>query len=219
MLFYKFLIRVINLFMVSAKEERFYDLFVEMAEFANQAAILMVDLVTNYDNLPVKVKAFEDIEHKCDAKVHETMEQLNKSFITPIDREDINLIAKEIDNIVDLIDSTAHRFIMFNITSIKSDALEFAKLIDQCTKELLNVMIELKNIKKSKTLKEKIIEVNRIENLGDALYRKSMTELFSGEKDAVEIIKWKELYQNLENSLDACEDVANLVEGVVMKNV
>lgn len=205
--------------MVSAKEERFYDLFVETAEYASKSAKLMVDLVTNYNNIPEKVKAFEDVEHKCDAKVHEIMAQLNKSFITPIDREDINLIAKVLDNIVDEIESTAHRFVMFNVTAMRSDVLDFANTIVECTGELLNVMIELKNMKKSKTLIKKIIEVNRIENVGDALYRKAMTDLFRDEKDAIEVIKWKEIYQYMEHTLDACEDVANIVEGVVMKNV
>lgn len=206
------------MFTVSSKEERFYDLFVETVEYATASAELMVDLVTNYENVDEKVKAFEDIEHKCDAKVHEIMAQLNKSFITPIDREDIDLIAKSLDNIVDEMESTVHRFIMFNVSAIRPDVSDFAKLIVECTKELLNVMVELKKMKKSKTLKDKIIEVNRIENVGDTLFRKAMTNLFKSEKDAIEVIKWKEIYEYMEHTLDACEDVANLVEGVVMKN-
>ena len=150
---------------------------------------------------------------------HEIMAQLNKSFITPIDREDINLIARVLDNIVDEIESTAHRFLMFNVTTIRDDVLEIASAIVEGTNELLNVMLELKNMKKSKNLIDKIIEVNRIENVGDTLYRKAMTNLFQSEKDAIEVIKWKEIYQYMEHTLDACEDVANIVEGVVMKNV
>ena len=205
--------------MVSAKEERFYDLFIETMEYATQSADLMVDLVENFENVEEKVKKFEEIEHKCDAKVHEIMAQLNQSFITPIDREDIDLIAKMLDNIVDEIESTVHRFIMFNVQSMRDGILDFAHLIVDCTKELSNVMVELKRMKKSKTLKAKIIEVNRIENVGDALFRKIMMELFRSEKDAIEVLKWKEIYEYMEHTLDACEDVANIVEGVVMKNV
>jgi uncharacterized protein Yka (UPF0111/DUF47 family) len=107
---------------------------------------------------------------------------------------------------------------MFNVKDIKEEAITLATLNVKCTKELNDVMIELKNMKKSTSLKGKVIEINRIENEGDDIYRNAIAKLFVTEKDPVEIIKWKEIYEYLENTLDACEDVANIVEGVVMKH-
>jgi predicted phosphate transport protein (TIGR00153 family) len=206
------------MFRITRKEEIFFDLFVNTTEGTCQAAKMLDDLMNNFVDVTEKTKKIEEMEHQCDLHVHEIFEQLNKSFITPIDREDIHLIAKELDNITDAIESTAHRFIMLNVQSIPEDAKKLAKLTVDCTQELKNVMAELKNMKKSTILREKIIEVNRIENIGDNIFRSAMTNLFATEKDPMEVIKWKEIYEFLENTLDACEDVANIAEGVIMKN-
>ena len=206
------------MFRIASKEGLFFDLFIETADSACQTAVMLEELMNNYSNVNGKVSAIEEMEHTCDLHVHKMMERLNKSFITPIDREDIYLIAKELDNITDAIEAVAHRFQMLNISSIKEDAKKLANLIVKCTSELKGVMIELKNMKKSKILSNKIIEVNRIENEGDAIFRSSITKLFSGGTSSLDLIKWKEIYEYLENTLDACEDVANIVEGVVMKH-
>ncbi|MCX7711205.1 MAG: DUF47 family protein [Clostridia bacterium] len=206
------------MFRITRKEEIFFDLFVETSENSCKAAKMLEELMRNYTRVNDKIQAIEDCEHECDQQVHKILEQLNKSFITPIDREDIYLIAKELDNITDDIESTAHRFTMFNVQSITEDAKKMAALIVKCTEELKGVMQELKNMKTSKLLRERIIEVNRIEDEGDTIFRDAITKLFIKETDAVEVIKWKEIYEYLENTLDACEDVANIVEGVVMKH-
>lgn len=206
------------MFRITAKEGIFFDLFAATAVDTCKAAKLLEDLMTDYENVDEKIAALEEIEHKCDGHVHKMLEHLNRSFITPIDREDIFEIAKELDNITDAIESTAHRFRMFNVKSIKEDAITVAKLITQCTEELAFVMSELKKLKTSKTLREKIIEINRIENVGDDIFRNAIKKLFLCEQDALEVIKWKEIYEYLENTLDACEDVANIVEGVAMRN-
>jgi len=206
------------MFRITAKEGIFFNLFVSTAEDTCKAAKQLEELMTNYVNVDEKIGALEEIEHRCDGHVHKMLEHLNRSFITPIDREDIFEIAKELDNITDAIESTGHRFRMFNVKSIKEDAITLAKLITQCTEVLASVMSELKKMKTSKTLKDKIIEVNRIENVGDDIFRSAMQRLFVSEHDAIEVIKWKEIYEYLENTLDACEDVANIVEGVAMKN-
>ncbi|SHH84317.1 hypothetical protein SAMN02745823_01147 [Sporobacter termitidis DSM 10068] len=206
------------MFRVTRKEEIFFDLFVDTADMACLAAKKLNDLIINYTDVDKKIDAIQQIEHDCDIKVHDIVQQLNRSFITPIDREDINEIAKELDNITDAIEDTAHRFRMFDIKSIRDDAKKLSDLIVACTDELKIVMLEMKNMKTSKLLCPKIIEVNRIENDGDVLYRSAMSSLFTSGMDALEILKWKEIYEFLENSLDACEDVANTVEGVVMKH-
>lgn len=206
------------MFRVTRKEEIFFDLFVETAENACKAAEMLEDLMLRYVDVDNKVKAIEVVENECDRHVHKILAQLNKSFITPIDREDIYLIAKELDNITDAIESTAHRFVMFGVKEITPQAVLLAKFIRESTQELKLLMGELKNMKTSKELSKKIVEVNRIEDEGDTIFRDAVRELFIGDKDSVEIIVWKEIYEYLENTLDACEDVADIVEGVVMKH-
>jgi hypothetical protein len=206
------------MFRITSKEEVFFDLFVDTATDTCKAAKMLEDLMVNYVNVKDKIDAIEQIEHKCDGHVHKMLEQLNRSFITPIDREDIYYIAKELDNITDSIEATAHRFLMLNVKSIRDDAKKLAKMVSQCAEELKGVMEELKNMKTSKTLQNKIIEVNRIEDEGDMVFRDAVQKLFTGETEPLEVIKWKEIYEFMENTLDACEDVANIVEGVVMKH-
>lgn len=205
-------------FRTTRKDEYFYDLFVHTAELTCDAAQRLEDLTNNYVDIESKIDAIEEIEHQCDQNIHDIIKQLNKSFITPIDREDIYEIAKEIDNITDAIEATAHRLRMFNVKTIPEDAKKMASLIVLCTKELKDLMGELKNMKTSKILPQKIIEVNRIENEGDDLYRLAIAHLFANGMDTIHVIKWKEIYEFLENTLDACEDVANIIDGVVMKN-
>jgi predicted phosphate transport protein (TIGR00153 family) len=207
-----------TMFRVTKKEEAFYDMFLEATENTCKAAGLLNELMTDYVNTDEKIQKIEEAEHEGDRQIHKIMEQLNKSFITPIDREDIYEIAKMLDNITDAIESTAHRFKMFNVKSMHEDAVKMVKSIVTCTQELKGVMAELKNMKGSKTLQKKIIEVNRLEDEGDKIFRESITKLFSDEKDGIEVVKWKEIYEFLENTLDACEDVANIIEGVVMKH-
>ncbi|HEX7714987.1 MAG TPA: DUF47 family protein [Bacillota bacterium] len=206
------------MFRITSKEEIFFDLFVETSEITCQAAAKLDQLMSDYVATPERIKEMEKIEHQCDQQVHQILAQLNRSFITPIDREDIYAIAKELDNITDDIESTAHRFYMLNVKNIREDAKKLAHLIVDCTNELNLVMADLKNMKRSTTLAKRIIEVNRIENDGDEVFRNAITQLFATETNALEVIKWKEIYEFLENTLDACEDVANLAEGVIMKN-
>jgi len=206
------------MFRVTRKEEIFFDMFVETAENACKSAGLLYELMTDYVNIDEKINNIEASEHEGDKYIHKIMEKLGKSFITPIDREDIYEIAKMLDNITDAIEGTAHRFNILNVKSITEDAVKLVKAIVDCTQELKGVMVEMKNMKTSKTLRNKIIEVNRLEDEGDKIFREAIKKLFVNETDAVEVIKWKEIYEFLENTLDACEDVANTVEGVVMKD-
>lgn len=206
------------MFRTTSKEERFFDYFIETSEIICKAAELLDDLTNNYVNVNDKIKSIEDTEHACDTIVHKILNELNKAFITPIDREDIYLIARELDNITDDIEAAAQRFSMFNVKTVRPEAVILSKLIVNATIELKSVIVEMKNMKKSKTLESKIIEVNNIEDEADSAFRDAMTNLFLVEKDAIEVIKWKEIIDFFENTIDACEDVANIIEGVVMKH-
>jgi len=206
------------MFRITQKDEIFFDLFVDTTEFACLAAAKLNMLINNYVDVDEKIDEIIKIEHQCDQVFHSIMKQLNKSFVTPIDREDINLIARELDNITDAIEDAAHSFRMFKIKTVKEEAKLLSGLIEKSTLELKTLMVELKNLKTSKLLFPKIIEINCIEGEGDDIYRNAMTALFANEENTLDVIKWERIYGFLENSLDACEEVANIVEGVIMKH-
>jgi predicted phosphate transport protein (TIGR00153 family) len=174
----------------------------------------MYDLKNSEENL----KKIKEVEHEGDRKQHEILEQLNKTFITPFDREDIYVIAKDMDDIIDLIESTASRFVMLNVNECTKEAFQLSSMIVESCKQIIVLMEELKNMKTSKKLSRVIIDVNRIEEQGDVLSRKAIGDIFRSSMKVIDVMKWREIYQYLENTLDACEDLANVVEGVVMKN-
>ena len=206
------------MFAFTPKEDKFYEFFVQTANIAYTEAKLLLDFLNNLENSEENLKKLKEVEHEGDKKQHEILEQLNKTFITPIDREDIYIIAKDMDDIIDYIESTASRFVMFNVNECTEDAISLSKMIVQCCKELIVIMEELKNMKTSKHLAKRIIEVNRIEEQGDILSRKAIGDIFRRDMEVIDVIKWREIYQYLEDTLDACEDLANVIEGVVMKN-
>jgi predicted phosphate transport protein (TIGR00153 family) len=196
----------------------FFDVFEDASEIAYQSAVILQDLVLHFEDPDAKIKALEEKEREGDLQVHAMMDRLNKSFITPIDREDLFAISKDLDNITDAIESTAHLFTMFDVQTVRPDAKAFVKLIVEATREVHAVTKEMKHFKKSKDLKTRVIEVNRLENEGDRLHRRAVHALFTQEKDPLEVLKWKEVYESLEEALDACEHVANIILGVVVKH-
>lgn len=206
------------MFSLTPKEDKFYDYFIEIAKIAQRASNMLVEFIKDLDNSEENHKKLKEIEHEGDKKQHEILQQLNKTFITPFDREDIYLIAKDMDDVIDLIEATASRFVMLNVNNCTEEAEMLSRMIVNCCEELINLMEELKNMKTSKKLRSNIIEINRIEEEGDRVSRKAIRDLFRSNTEVIEIIKWREIYQYLEDTLDACEDVANVVEGVVMKN-
>jgi uncharacterized protein len=206
------------MFSLTPKEDKFFNLFVETANIAYKASNLLVEFLKDLDNSEENLKKIKEVEHEGDRKQHEILQQLNKTFITPFDREDIYLIAKDTDDIIDLIESTASRFVMLNVNNCTEEAEILSRMIVQCCEEIIVLMKELKNMKTSKEISKKIIEVNRIEEEGDKVSRKAIRDIFRGNMEVIEVIKWREVYQYLEDTLDACEDLANVIEGVVMKN-
>ncbi|MCT8976894.1 DUF47 family protein [Clostridium sp. CX1] len=206
------------MFSLTPKEDKFFELFIETANIAYKASNLLVEFLKDLDNAEENLKKIKEVEHEGDKKQHEILEQLNKTFITPFDREDIYAIAKDTDDIIDYIESTASRFVMLNVNRCTEEAEMLSRLIVKSCEEIIVLMQELKNMKTSKELSKKIIEINRIEEEGDKVSRTAIKDIFRGNMDVLDIIKWREIYQYLEDTLDACEDLANVIEGVVMKN-
>lgn len=206
------------MFNLNPKEDTFFDLFITSAEISYKAAIRLQSFLDELEDSDNKLKEIKEIEHEGDKQQHQIFKQLNKSFITPFDREDIYSIGKDMDDITDLIESTASRFVMLNVKNSTDEAKLMSKMIVNSCRETITLMKELKDMKTSKKLVPTIIEINRIEEEGDKVSRKAIKELFIKELPVIEIIKWREIYQYFEDTLDACEDLANVVEGVMMKN-
>ena len=202
---------------VKKKENEFYLLLEEFAGKIVKAGEVFYDLVSNYEDIEKKVADVKTLETECDMQAHKILTALNASFITPFDREDIYSITKEMDDIVDSIEEVANRFIVFDVNKLKPESFAMATYIMQAIRELEVMFKHLPEAQKNSIVREQIIEVNRIENDGDVLYRDALKKLFREEKDPIELIKWKHLYEQLETSLDSCENVANIVEGVIMK--
>ncbi|MDY2680760.1 MAG: DUF47 family protein [Lentihominibacter sp.] len=202
---------------VKKKENEFYLLLEEFAGKIVKAGEAFYDLVSNYEDIENKVADVKTLETECDMQAHKILTALNASFITPFDREDIYSITKEMDDIVDSIEEVANRFIVFDVNKLKPESFAMATYIMQAIRELEVMFKHLPEAQKNSIVREQIIEVNRIENDGDVLYRDALKKLFREEKDPIELIKWKHLYEQLETSLDSCENVANIVEGVIMK--
>lgn len=206
------------MFSLTPKEDKFFEFFVETANIAYKASNMLVEFLKDLDNSEENLKKLKEVEHEGDRKQHQILEQLNKTFITPFDREDIYVIAKDMDDIIDLIESAASRFVMLNVSKVTKEAIILGDMIAASCKEIITLMEELKNMKTSKYLNKKIIEINRIEEEGDRVSRRAIGDLFRSNIEVIEVIKWREIYQYLEDTLDACEDIANVIEGVVMKN-
>lgn len=203
---------------VTKKEAEFFVCFSNMVGLANTAANELKGLVENFVDVDAKIEKISALEHECDLQVHHIYKKINASFVTPIDREDIVLIAREIDNILDNIEEVAHLLRIYNVEKMHQGAVSFADLIAQSLASLVKLMDEVIKMKPTAKLNAEVIEINRLENEGDTLYRNLLSDLFRSEKDAVEIIRWQGIFDYMEKALDSCEDVAGIVEGVVMKH-
>lgn len=198
----------------------YYDGFVKLAEYSYRAAKLLDDALKNFnkDTLQQTMKVMHDIEHSADLEGHEIRKRLVKDFITPIEREDILLLINKIDDITDSIEDVLLHMYMYNVRMIKGDAIKFSQLILMSCEELIVAFKEFKNFKKSKDLHDKIIIINRLEEEGDNLYTEIVRKLHLTSENAIDIMTWTIAYNRLEKCCDACEEVANVIESIIMKN-
>jgi predicted phosphate transport protein (TIGR00153 family) len=201
------------------KEDKFYIMFSDLSKNVNEAALILKANLNSLNNKDIDVNNTKKCEDKGDELVRNVIKELNEAFITPIDREDIYEIITEMDNILDLINSTMHRFIMFNIEECTDGSRQIGDLLVQATTELVAVMDELRTKGyKSKKISEQLSNISKFESEADKIFRITVAKLFRTEKDPFTVMKWKEIYQILENTIDNCEKVAKIVEGVVIKN-
>jgi len=199
------------------KEIDFFEIFDRAALNITKAATLLVALMENFDNLEARAKEIYEVEQEGDILTHEIMKKLHKTFITPIDREDIYALSSRMDDVLDLIWGAVDRLVIFKIMESTSDSVKISKDLLTTTEVMHKAIHKLKE-KNYSHVQDYCIEINRLENRIDRDFRDAIAKLFEEVKDPILIIKWKEIYEHLENCSDKCEDVANILEGIVLKH-
>jgi uncharacterized protein len=207
-----------GMFGLIPKEQVFFDLFEQAAKNVHDGALALQEMLENFQDVVEKARKVKDIEHAGDKITHTTIERLNKTFITPIDREDIHELICRLDDILDLIDTAVSRMVLYKIKEPTNDAKALAKVLVHATKIIMELVPQLRNLKHTDALIQQCIAVHTQENEGDRIEQHALAALFDNGHDAYFIIKWKDIYEDLESATDRCEDVANVVEGIVLKN-
>lgn len=196
----------------------FFALFESSAQNMVKAAQKLKELVDNWENPGDKLAEITEIEHEGDTITHQIMDQLHRTFVTPFDREDIAILAHSMDDVTDFIHAAVDAMVIYKVAQPSERARELSDTIVQATAELEKAMPKLRQQKGLKDLLENCVEINRLENVADQIFRSAMAELFDDTTDVAELIKWREIYEHMESATDRCEDVANILEGVAIKN-
>jgi predicted phosphate transport protein (TIGR00153 family) len=202
-------------FSLIPREEKFYSDFQALADELQRGSVLLEQMLAPDKPLWSKADEIKEVEHKCDFLTHEIIQRLNRTFVTPLDREDIYALAKSLDDVMDAIDASATLIRLYRLDSVRFGARELAKTIIESTKE---VRLALDALAKNKGLITHAVEINRLENEADRIHQEAVQRLFDEEQHPVMVMKWKETLDFLEAATDRCEDVANVLEGVVVKH-
>jgi len=204
-------------FRLMPKEESFFELFEKASNNLLEAGHLLVQTMDQFDGIVENARRMERLEHDGDQITHEIMARLNRTFITPIDREDIHQLVSALDDVLDFIEATTERFVLYKIKTMTSYAREMAQVIAKQVEEIHRIMPQLRRMRQQDILKH-CIEINRLENTGDRLLREAVVSLFDSKADPLDVMKWRELYELMETASDKSEDVAVVIEGIVLKN-
>jgi len=200
------------------REKKFFDLFEQGAQNIVKAAHSLKELVDTWEDVKQKASTIDDLEHEGDTITHEIIAQLHRTFVTPFDREDIALLAHSMDDIVDFIHAATAAMFIYKVDRPNQRAKELADIIVQAATEIETAMPKLRNRAGLKQILRTCVEINRLENAADQVFRSAMAELFDDSKDMAHVIKWREIYEHMESATDRCEDVANVLEGVALKH-
>lgn len=203
------------MFNLIPKEEKFFDMFEEAAQNIHEGSRLLMEMMENYTDVEERAKKIQTVEHQGDTITHNIIRKLNQTFITPIDREDIYSLSGSLDDVLDYIEAVSDRMVVFKIKQPTPEAVKLSRIIFESAQELVKAVLQLKSMKQ---IYGHCVEVNRLENEADRITRDAIARLFEEVKDPIEVIKWKEIYENLEIATDRCEDVANILERIVLKH-
>ncbi|SHI89445.1 DUF47 domain-containing protein [Parasporobacterium paucivorans] len=206
--------------MKNKKNYNYFDGFIELVDSSCRCAKFLQETIVDFDESKIedRIKEIHSIEHEADLKKHDMITALTKEFLPPIEREDIVNLSQEIDNITDAIEDVLIKLHMFNVKELKPDVIDFVNLIIKCCDALKIAIEEFPRYKKSLILKDKIIEVNHLEEDGDKLYYSTVRNMFKTIKDPIELMVWTDIYDYLEKCFDCCENAADILESIVMKN-
>ena len=202
-------------FRLIPREEKFYKDFQALADELKRGARLLEEMVAPEHPVWDKAEEIKEVEHKCDFLTHEIIQRLNRTFVTPLDREDIHALARSLDDVMDAIDASASLVRLYRLETVRFGARELAVVISASCDQ---VRLALEALEQSKGVATHAIEINRLENEADRTHQQAVSRLFDEERDPIAVMKWKETLDFLEDATDRCEDVANVLEGVVVKH-
>ena len=200
------------------REEKFFDLFEESAQNMVKAAQGLKLVVDTWEYVGERVAEITELEHQGDTITHQIMAQLHRTFVTPFDREDIAMLAHALDDVTDFIHAAADAMLIYKIDRPSQRAKELAEIIVQATAEVERAIPLLRHRAELGKVLPRCVEINRLENVADEVFRSALTELFDDTTDMAQIIKWREIYEHMEGATDRCEDVSNVLEGVALKH-
>jgi uncharacterized protein len=202
---------------ISQRGEAFFELFSSSANNLREAVRLLQDLVEDFTDVELKARRIQEREHEGDTITHEIIQRLNTTFITPMDREDIYALATALDDVLDAVEAAADLFVLHNVDAPRSFMVQQVDVLLRAADQTERAIVALPSLDRG-TLEPYWIEINSLENEGDKLFRRAVAEMFSGDHKAMDVLKWKEVTESLEEALDGLENVANIVETVVLKN-
>jgi uncharacterized protein len=202
-------------FILIARKERFFDDFVTLAEEIRRGARLLEEMLAPEQPVWDKADQIKEVEHKCDFLTRDIIQRLHRTYVTPLDREDIHALARSLDDVMDAIDASAAIVKLYRITDVRSHARELSRIIKASSDQMVTALAALD---RRTGLIEAAVEINRLENEADHVHQSAVRLLFEEERDPLVILKWKEIFDFLEDATDRCEDVANVVEGVLVKH-
>jgi uncharacterized protein len=197
------------------RDSQFYDLFAQVASRMSGSANLLHELFKDPSKLDQNVAQIKTLEHEADNLTHDTIDRINRTFVTPFDREDIHALAGHLDEVVDLIDGTARRFTIFHIRESRQHGVILSEVLLRATRAIEDTVRKMKD---PKVVTAANRQLKMLEEEGDAVYHEAMEKLFLSTTDAIEVMKWKELYDKLEDAIDQCEDVGNTLQSIALKN-
>ena len=200
------------------RETSFFDFFEQHATLTIEGTKEFLSLVTTGANIAAKCRRISDIEHETDMITHRCVESLHKTFITPIDRDSIHQLITRMDDIMDFVEAASERIELYELTVMTADVRDLADVLHRSALQVEGAIRGLRGLKDPQATIKLCIDINRLENEADAILRRSVARLFKEEKDPIMVIKWKEIYENLESATDRCEDVANTIEGVILEH-
>jgi predicted phosphate transport protein (TIGR00153 family) len=200
------------------KEEKFFDLFEELADRIEAGGNLFLELVKEEVYNETQTSRLKEIEHEADIITHRTYEKMHTTFLTPLDREDIHSLINKMDSILDMTEAAAARLVLYKVKETAPALIEQARVLGESIGKVKTIIHALRDMKHAQLILQTCVEIHTLENAGDVILRSIMAHLFENEQDVRELIKWKEIHERIEEAIDVCEDVSNIVEGIVLKN-